>query len=514
MPNLSAANALFNVLASGRAPINIPFASKPYNFDQELPPSEIPNFDSAVDFINDQNLQSQRILADQNAISNEVDLSAQVDQIREKTQRLFGVSSDGANGFYEVDLVSFANISDKNAIEPDGFRLYLIRPETPPVAEYLKLAGRAAKGAADTIAAGSDALNKGADAIGLPVPEFLAAGKNNLEEVGKNINEWMKQAGQSFDDNFKKYLKNSYEDYPEGNSFYSAILPMPSNLVDSHNHETDDLALGALLPIVNGVATGANNFVNAFSNRVFDTSGAKLRSRGATSLLEEFGNGVFNAAEAVATEVGGLVGRNVVARLGVGINPNTETVYGSPAPRQFQFSFDFKPKSLKEVKLIQDFITRVKEHSYPLSFFGIGGQNQLYSFPGEVYFEFSGRYRGKLFRSLRPCIIKNVQVDYGGQSGNLYSHFKDGNPTSFNFSITLLEIRRLDRNILFDDRENSGIGYSDKDYRDKVKLRDTLFAKQLNDLTRNPNANFDRAIDFISNPFNSSPQQPNNFVEL
>ena len=83
-----------------------------------------------------------------------------------------------------------------------------------------------------------------------------------------------------------------------------------------------------------------------------------------------------------------------------------------------------------------------------------------------VYFEFSGRYRGKLFRSLRPCIITSIQVDYAG--GSQFQSFIDGTPNQIFVTVGLMESRLLDRNILFDEESNDKQSFEDPGFRDTI----------------------------------------------
>ena len=247
--------------------------------------------------------------------------------------------------------------------------------------------------------------------------------------------------------------------------------------------------MGFLPRAAAGLGIGINNFSNSIASKYKD-SYAK-RSTG----VSEGGIGeVINAASvglsAVAAEAGAYAFDNLRARMGVGLNPNVETIYSAPAPRTFNFTFELYIKSREETELVKDFINRLKQHSYPLSVLGAGGQNQLYLYPGEVYFEFSGRYRNNLFRSLRPCIITNIQINYSNQ--DQYQHFEDGNPIVYVVSMTLVENKLIDRNILVDDEANGKKTFANKEFRDSYKFRDTFMGDSFQNVGENPQAAINR----------------------
>jgi hypothetical protein len=238
---------------------------------------------------------------------------------------------------------------------------------------------------------------------------------------------------------------------------------------------------------------GFNNFSNSIASKFKDTRAKRTTGQSEGALGE-----LFNAATlglgAVAAEAGAYTFDSLRARIGVGLNPNVETIYAAPKQRSFQFTFELYIKSREESTIVKDFINRIKQHSYPLSVLGIGGQSQLYLNPGEVYFEFCGRYRNNLFRSLRPCIITNIQVQYSNQ--DQYQHFEDGSSIVYIVSIQLVENKLLDRNILVDDaEENAGKSFADKDFRNSIKFRDTFMGESFQNFGERPQD----AINGISN---------------
>jgi hypothetical protein len=482
-------------------------------FDAEQPPAQIPNAEALNNYVLDQDVNNSRNSAlSEQQLTNNNDINGEVNQIIERNKKTLGLTG-GANGFYDINLVRPASgrkgfIEDE---EPDGFRLYLVCPPNPSGAVQLaaNMIGTAATTATNAIAgaagvaanvAGSEvvgtvaALGAGTEGAQLAqdASKNIREGGEKVAQVGKAIAEKMNLTKQAFDDKFNKYVQKSY-DNAQGNSFYSIVLPMPKELTDSHQHELDNIMMGFLPRAAAGLGIGFNNFSNSIASKFKDTRAKRTTGQSEGALGE-----LFNAATlglgSVAAEAGAYTFDSLRARIGVGLNPNVETIYAAPKQRSFQFTFELYIKSREESTIVKDFINRIKQHSYPLSVLGIGGQSQLYLNPGEVYFEFFGRYRNNLFRSLRPCIITNIQVQYSNQ--DQYQHFEDGSSIVYIVSIQLVENKLLDRNILVDDaEENAGKSFADKDFRNSIKFRDTFMGESFQNFGERPQD----AINGISN---------------
>jgi hypothetical protein len=482
-------------------------------FDAEQPPAQIPNAEALNNYVLDQDVNNSRNSAlSEQQLTNNNDINGEVNQIIERNKKTLGLTG-GANGFYDINLVRPASgrkgfIEDE---EPDGFRLYLVCPPNPSGAVQLaaNMIGTAATTATNAIAgaagvaanvAGSEvvgtvaALGAGTEGAQLAqdASKNIREGGEKVAQVGKAIAEKMNLTKQAFDDKFNKYVQKSY-DNAQGNSFYSIVLPMPKELTDSHQHELDNIMMGFLPRAAAGLGIGFNNFSNSIASKFKDTRAKRTTGQSEGALGE-----LFNAATlglgSVAAEAGAYTFDSLRARIGVGLNPNVETIYAAPKQRSFQFTFELYIKSREESTIVKDFINRIKQHSYPLSVLGIGGQSQLYLNPGEVYFEFCGRYRNNLFRSLRPCIITNIQVQYSNQ--DQYQHFEDGSSIVYIVSIQLVENKLLDRNILVDDaEENAGKSFADKDFRNSIKFRDTFMGESFQNFGERPQD----AINGISN---------------
>lgn len=498
-------------------------------FDAEQPPAQIPNADAIYDYVLDQDLNNSRNSAlSEQQLTNNNEINGEVNQIIERNKKALGLTG-GANGFYDISLIRPASgrkgfIEDE---EPDGFRLYLVCPPNPSGAVQLatNMIGTAAttsanvvSGAAKLGANGLETVGDAAGAVGVPgsdtakdVAKTVREGAEKVAQVGEAIAKKMNESKQQFDEKFNKYVQKSY-DNAQGNSFYSIVLPMPKELTDTHQHDLDNIMMGFLPRAAAGLGIGINNFSNSIASKYKD-SRAKRTTGQSEGALGELFNAATAGLGAVAAEAGAYAFDNLRARMGVGLNPNVETLYSAPKPRTFQFTFELYIKSREESTIVKDFINRLKQHSYPLSVLGIGGQSQLYLYPGEVYFEFCGRYRNNLFRSLRPCIITNIQLQYSNQ--DQYQHFEDGSSIVYVVSMTLVENKLLDRNILADDaEENAGKSFADKTFRDSIKFRDTFMGEQFQNFGERPQDTINgitnaMGLGNVVKPF-EAPPTPNN----
>ena len=443
----SLVNALANtILSRGSAPSS--FATS----------SNLPTYYNATE-----NAARERANLSADVISNTPDISSAVDNIIRKN-RSMGMSNNGSSDFYDIDLMYHVNPQGSMGSEPDGFRLYLIKPAKAAFDDLIGFTQKSITSGAET-----DTAQALAGAFGLE--------KDTLKNASTTINNKLEGVKQDYQQSFENLYTKGYDTNPQGNAFYSAILPVPLELVDSHSHEVDSLMLGALPRIMTAVGAG---LFTGFEGKNYN----KRRHGGAGA---GFGAGIAELAEYGV--------QTAKARVGVGLNPNTETIYNAPQPRNFSFNFSLYPKNQKEKDLIVDFISRVKKHSYPASFGSILGQNQFYIFPGEVYFEFTGRFRNKLFKSLRPCIITNFAVSYS--NGDQYQHFVDGSSIVYQITIGLVEVRLLDRNILQEDEDNK-VDLTSEQGRKLVYGNNTFAGEAVKDFLTSPIDNPNQALNNLS----------------
>jgi hypothetical protein len=452
-------------------------SSTPFKWGN-TPPTTIPV--PSAELLEYSNLLNSSI-QNEEAISSTININGEADKIIQKNSKALGLTG-GVNGFYDIDLVqtgAFIGDNQESTLdrriteeEPDGFRLYLIAPPKPAVSVATAALGGAVEGISNFV---TDYTDKGAEVIeenlgAKETAKFVKEGGEKVKQIATSIKQYMDEAGQNFDTDFKNYVSKAYDEYPDGSAFYSIILPMPNELFDQHAHEVDQLVMGLAPRLLSGLGTGID---------VGGRYGKEAKSRRATGLTVTAFQRLAAATGGIVAEAGAYAKDTARIGLGIGLNPNVEQVYSNPLPRKFQFTFNLPIKSRKEGDLVRDFINRLKQHSYPFSVLGIGGQNNVYLYPGEVYFEFSGRFRNNLYRSLRPCIITSINIAYKNSSDQ-YQHFEDGSTIEYVISLELTETRLLDRNILVDDAEKyANETLANSQYRNDVRDRDTLFRREI-----------------------------------
>jgi hypothetical protein len=242
-----------------------------------------------------------------------------------------------------------------------------------------------------------------------------------------------------------EYLNSAfYTSGSRGDKYKIIYLPMPQGqLVDSHSHSINGVALNPALPLL-GLAAYALDSVLPGGGGVGGNSRGTA-SRG-FSLPGSVGEYLLNAGQVNARKA---------------INPAQETLYQSPVPRQWQFTITYAPTSKDEAESFIKIIEILKQHSYPT----IDAAAVIFNFPGTVDFYFVVNEEEQISadsntkenietqaskvlpRSLFPCFIKSVQVNYINESG-YYTHFWDGNPTTINLTLDIVESKLLTRESL------------------------------------------------------------------
>lgn len=253
-----------------------------------------------------------------------------------------------------------------------------------------------------------------------------------------------------------EYLNSSfYTSGPGGDRYKIVYLPMPQGqLVDSHSHSINGVTLNPALPLL-GIAASALDRIAPGGSTTNQVGGSASRG---FKIPNGIGSFALNALQVNARKA---------------INPAQETLYQSPVPRQFQFTITYAPTSQDESKSFINIIEILKQHSYPT----VDAAAVLFNFPGTVDFYFvindeesisadsdtkeniKDKASDVLPRSLFPCFIKSVQVNYINESG-YYTHFWDGKPTTINLTLDIVESKLLTRESL-DKKLNDVIQTSD-----------------------------------------------------
>lgn len=223
-------------------------------------------------------------------------------------------------------------------------------------------------------------------------------------------------------------------------------LPLPKQILEQYSHIIDNVELGSAaqlksgLSIFQGAATMGGSLLAAIAPVTKGVAGALTASNipGISSMV----SGVIGSLDFLSAS------RNKA------YNPVQESLYRTPQPRNFQWTFELMPTNQIQARAIAKIIQALKEHSSPINMAEI-----LYDFPGFIEFEFyiNNTLATFLPRSLYatedklkvPSIISNIQVDY--TANGMYSHFVDQYPTTYSITLEFVETQPLDRNIIMID---------------------------------------------------------------
>ena len=137
--------------------------------------------------------------------------------------------------------------------------------------------------------------------------------------------------------------------------------------------------------------------------------------------------------------------------LGIAVNPQQEQFYVGSDFRTFSYSFDFWPRSQKELEAANNIITLFKYHSHPdLELSKSGGR--MFFVPSE--FEIHYLHRGKqneYMNKISKCVCTSVDVDYGPE-GEFKTFVGDGRgaaPVHYKLSLGFTELQLMTKDKIY-----------------------------------------------------------------
>jgi len=191
----------------------------------------------------------------------------------------------------------------------------------------------------------------------------------------------------------------------------------------------------------------------------------------ATILAGSALTGLMKAVGDVTSSVGIGSPMDVLKVFGrVAINPQKEMLFNAPAPRKYEFAFEFAPRNKEESEQARNIIQLFKYHAFPSTAsgvdaialqFGVGKDKDLgellnnksstfYRMPSEFQFEYmhidksSGNEIAKenhFINRAERCVLTEVNVDYSGAGA--FQSFEDGSPTHITLTLTFAEARLI-----------------------------------------------------------------------
>jgi hypothetical protein len=231
---------------------------------------------------------------------------------------------------------------------------------------------------------------------------------------------------------FVQYQRRSIYNQPVFSDVMKISLPIPENLVErtdvAYSNESLGSAVGAVTESLSGVTRLSS--VQEAGDRIFGaTAGIGARVLGA--IANTFvGNTNSQAAQEFQR---GLTAASVLT--GVTTNPFQVVLFKSPDFRRHTFQWKLVPRNKQESDTIERLVNTFKYHALP----GLSPGAVFFSYPEilEIKFRPADQYLYKF----KPCVVKNITVNYAPNSPSFY---KSSNaPTAVQFAVELQEIELI-----------------------------------------------------------------------
>lgn len=238
----------------------------------------------------------------------------------------------------------------------------------------------------------------------------------------------------------------------------SISLYTPDTLAVQYDQAWNEVSLTAALGKVGKFAAlGASNITKQLENKgtMFSDLASKAWKNGIGSIsasdiqsLLHF-NGVAGEFEANIAEETGVAGPNfadlVLRSQNLALNPKNEMLFQGTPNRNFQFSFDFQPRSQKEAYSIYQIIRTFKAFAAPEYASQATGRYMIPPAVFDIGFFFMNAENLALPR-ISTCALTNISLDYNHSSP--FATFNDGFPIHINMQLQFKEIDIITRELI------------------------------------------------------------------
>ncbi len=228
------------------------------------------------------------------------------------------------------------------------------------------------------------------------------------------------------------------------------ILPIPSNLADFNatnwaDSSINSIALDAIKEIKGGLNDlGIENLKNgsAFGNIKERITGVFSKYKSAITdptIAENLEN--FLVAGAVNI-FGANVDANSLISRGSGqvLNPNLELIFKGVKLRNFQYAFDFNPRTQAEGQVIKGIINTFKKRMAAKSTASSDGGAGIFIQAPEVFdIKFMrGSQPHPFLYAMKVCALTNMSTNYTGTGA--YATYYDGTPVKMTMNLQFTEL--------------------------------------------------------------------------
>jgi len=136
---------------------------------------------------------------------------------------------------------------------------------------------------------------------------------------------------------------------------------------------------------------------------------------------------------------------------GMAINPHQEQFYVGPDFRSFSYTFDFWPRSQKELEAVNNIITLFKYHSHPdLDTTVTSGRMFFVPSEFEIHYLHMGK-QNEYMNKISKCVCTSVDVNYGPE-GEFKTFVEDGRgaaPIHYKLALSFTELEFMTKDKIY-----------------------------------------------------------------
>jgi hypothetical protein len=129
----------------------------------------------------------------------------------------------------------------------------------------------------------------------------------------------------------------------------------------------------------------------------------------------------------------------------VAINPQAELIFKGTPQREYNFQFDFQPRSQKEAMAIQDIIKSFKMYAAPEISNESNGRYFIPPAQFDISFFFQNTENNTIAK-ISSCVLVNIVVNYSQQGS--FSSFDDGHPVHISMMLDFMEVDIITRELI------------------------------------------------------------------
>jgi len=226
----------------------------------------------------------------------------------------------------------------------------------------------------------------------------------------------------------------------------SVAIYLPAVAKDDLSAEYSGVSTG----LAGLAAAGGIDFVKAMQRNDFEAASKELTSGAKTILTESLKTAAAEIVDMIPGVEGSLDLFNKA--FGQAENPYMEVIFKNLSLREFEYSFQFAPRSEDETHDVQAIIKLFRYHMAP----ELKGNNHRYlTLPStfDIHYMFQDSptstqpQENSFYSKIATCVLETVSVDYS--PGGVHS-FADGAPTQINMTLNFKETELLTKDKIND----------------------------------------------------------------